>query len=76
MKKLTKKQIKKIATLHSAMHLSYVDIFMFDEGCAITDEEQSMIIEEINSIANKLSGKDDLNLGSTDKIIKYVIENY
>lgn len=72
MAKLTKKQIKMIATLHSAIHLSYVDICMFDEGCEITDDEQSLIIEEINNIANKLSKGEAMNLGSTEDIIKYV----
>jgi len=71
-KKLTKKQIKMIATLHSAIHLSYVDICMFDEGCGITDEEQLLIIDEINTIANKLSKGGSMNLGSTEDIIKYV----
>jgi hypothetical protein len=72
MAKLTKKQIKMIATIHSAIHLSYIDICMFDEGCGLTDEEQSLIIEEINSIAIKLSKGEAMNLGSTKGVIDYV----
>jgi len=45
---------------------------MFDEGCGITDEEQLLIIDEINTIANKLSKGGSMNLGSTEDIIKYV----
>lgn len=72
MAKLTKRQIKMIATMHSAMHLAEVDAFMFDEHCGITDKEQSLILEEIHSLAEKLSKGEAMNLGSTKNIINYV----
>lgn len=72
MAKLNKKQIKMIAAMHSAMHLAEVDYFMFDEYCDITDEEQSLILKEIHSIAEKLSKGEAMNLGSTENIINYV----
>lgn len=72
MAKLTKKQIKMIATMHSAIHLAGVDYFMFDENCGITDKEQLLILKEIHSIAEKLSKGEAMNLGSTENIINYV----
>ena len=72
MKKLTKKQIKMIAKMHSAMHLAEVDYFMFDEHCNITDDEQLLILKEIHSIAENLSKGEAMNLGSTENIINYV----
>lgn len=61
-----------IATMHSAMHLAEVDYFMFDKHCGITDDEQSLILKEIHSIAEKLSKGEAMNLGSTENIINYV----
>ena len=72
MKKLTKKQIKMIATMHSAMHLAEVDSFIFDQHCNATVDEQSLILKEIHSIAEKLSKGEAMNLGSTENIINYV----
>jgi len=72
MAKLTKKQIKMIATMHSAMRLAEADYFMFDEHCGITDDEQLLILKEIHSIAEKLSKGEVMNLGSTENIINYV----
>ena len=76
MKQLTKKQIKLIATLHSAIHLANVDIWIFDEVSNITDKEQYAILEEINLIADKLSKGMAMNLGSTSSIVDYVRNNY
>lgn len=71
-KKLTKKQIKMIATIHSAIHLAEADFFMFDQHCNATVDEQSLILKEIYSIAEKLSKGEAMNLGSTENIINYV----
>lgn len=71
-KKLTKQEIKLIATLHSAIHLSEVDIFMFDEHCDVSEEEEDLIIQEIKVIGNRLAKDHPMDMGSTEKIIDYV----
>lgn len=76
MEKLTKKQIKMIATMHSAMHLAEVDYFMFDNHCNISEKEQSLILKEIQSIAEKLSKGEEMSLGSTENIINYVCRKF
>lgn len=58
--------------MHSAMHLAGVDFFMFDQHCNATVDEQSLILKEIHSIAEKLSKGEAMNLGSTENIINYV----
>ena len=73
--KLTKKQIKIIAAIHSAIHLSETDVYMFDEHCQVTDKEQELILNEIHLIAKKLAKGNAMNLGSTENIIKYVRDN-
>ena len=72
---LSKKQIKTIARIHSAIHLSYINLEAFcGDNC--TPEEADAICSEVNKIASKLLFNDPINMGSSDKIIKYVIDNY
>lgn len=61
-----------IATIHSAIHLSHIDYFMFDDDCDVCEKDQESIIIEINKIADKLSKGESMNIGSTEDIIKYV----
>ena len=76
MVKLSKRQIKKIAELHCAMHLAEVDIHMFDHHCNATDQEQELIISQIYKIAERLANNGPMNLGTTENIINFVKENY
>jgi hypothetical protein len=71
MRRLTKKQIKIIARVHSAIHLSYIDGGMFDHHCGISEVDQVEILQEIRLIAEKLSNGHPMNLGSTEGVIKY-----
>lgn len=71
--KLKKRQIKLIARIHSAIHLSAVDSFMFSDDSGISDEDQEAILQEINKIADKLAGNHSMQNASTDSIIKYVL---
>jgi hypothetical protein len=70
---LTKSQIRRIATLHSAIHLSYIDGFMFEGVDNIRDSDKEKIIEEIKRISMKLSNGMDTRPASTAQIIDYVI---
>ncbi len=65
-----------IATMHSAIHLSGVDCFMFDENCDITETDQENILTEIHSIAKKLAKGYAMNLGSTEQIIEAVRKKF
>ena len=74
--KLSKKQISMVANIHSAIHLSGVDDFMFDETCNVSEEDRQAIVKQINVIAEKLSKGNPMNLGSTQSIVEYVRKEF
>lgn len=75
-KTLTKKQIKAFARIHSAIHLSYVDVFLFDEDMNVSEKECKAVIREINAISQRLIKEDPTTLGDSGAILDYVKRNY
>ncbi len=75
MKRLTKKEIERIARIHSAIVIRNTDMFMFDEATGLHPDDENKVIEYIQRIGAGLAGDEPLNLGSTHDIIKYVKNN-
>jgi len=73
--KLSKKQIKRIAEIYSAMVIINSDRIMFNDTENISENDQDMILEEIHKLSTKISKIGDLRVGTVNEIINLVINS-
>lgn len=76
--RLTRRQIAKIARLHSALTLLAVDMFTFAPDTEVDLDDQEAIIQEIQNIASQFFGTDgrERMLSSIEDVVNHVKQNF
>lgn len=75
MGRLTKRQVKAIARIVSATRMATLDSCAFEES-PVSEEDADSILEEVRRLSSVMLKGDPANLGSTERVVDYVLKNY